>query len=94
MTGIMNLGDLEFKAEDAELKKAYSVSGTTGLQTEIEFISIEKANALLRERLEKALKVYGWPDNSKDMYYANWGTLSSPKDTHTARLVCIEELKK
>lgn len=99
----MNLGDLEYKADDAEYEIKIDYEGkmawpeTSPIQSLgtklVQMISIEEANRLLKERLEKAPEIFGWPDNAKDMYYANWGSLNSPKDTHRARLVCIEEVK-
>lgn len=55
------------------------------------------ANAILEARwldaCKQAPEVFGFTDNSKDMYYGSWGTLHHPKDTHRAFLFGIEELK-
>lgn len=84
----MNLGELEFKAEDFELCK--------GELTEERMVqrAAHLANSILREKLEKAPEVertalihgpYG-------KIWKNKGTVSSP--AYRARLVCIEEIKK
>jgi hypothetical protein len=89
-----DLGPLEFKAEDAEFKKAYGVPGTTGLQTEIEFISIETANRLLAERLTKLDEIfltYMGEMEGHDEYQG--GTCPYGTETHRARLACVRKLE-
>lgn len=75
----MNLGELEFKAED--------FSGISyGDQN-----FADRANGLLRERLEKAQKVYTHELKYALVFWAE--RVPNQYDTHTARLVCIEEMK-
>lgn len=63
------------------------------------WIPLAKANRLLRERLEKAPLVQGWPPTEKQ--YGTWVCDDVPNEkfaldraTHTARLVCFKEIKK
>lgn len=57
-------------------------------------------NRLLRERLEKAPVVYGHVSEIHKGSYTMWATEIGERtelghtDTHTARLVCVEEIKK
>jgi hypothetical protein len=89
----MKLGDLEFKAEDF-----LSVDGNNLTLTELLGRIATHANRLLRERLEKTPKWYGTssqraPDGTLERPVM-WTTDARPGfDTHTARLVCIEEIK-
>lgn len=80
----MNLKDLEFKAEDF-----YCIveerDDCAGVIPQVAY----RANQLLLERLEKAPQVFG--DNK-----GLWGPYEKEReafDTHTARLVCIDEIK-
>lgn len=55
-------------------------------------ITIRQANRILREKLEKAWTYYG---NKLAIEGLDcWHTTKEPGDTHSARLVCIEEIKK
>ena len=106
----MNLGDLEFKAEDAEYERRavqefgckMSPAEITRVESVVNYISIEKANRILKEKLEKAKQVFTtkvltdrivddnrwYPEPQVDNIHGiNWST-------HTARLVCIEEIAK
>jgi hypothetical protein len=78
----MNLGELEFKPEDFELCK--------GELTEERMIqrAAQLANNFLREKLAKAPEVQSnW---SVGKYH--WCEINRVRDTHRARLVCIEEV--
>lgn len=81
----MNLGELEFLAIDFQGLGIPLGTDLTPLA--------ERANQLLRERLEKAEQIEGKfishaLGNVIEWYY------QYDDYTHTARLVCIEELKK
>lgn len=85
----MNLGDLEFKAEDFADKnnpnrKLLSEDDIALADAMAEF-SAEQANRLLRERLAKAQEISA--DGKR------WGCIKSVA-TQRARLVCIEEVEK
>lgn len=74
----MKLGALKFKAEDfhyVDWTKPQSLA--------------ERANQILAERLEKAHQVFGIKDPCELLMVF----CAQPRegDTHTARLVCIEE---
>lgn len=77
----MNLGDLEYKAEDG-------VENARGVLV----ISIERANQILREKLAKAKEVFGVRVTTGGMIFATLPESSAA--THRARLVCIEEVGK
>lgn len=47
-----------------------------------------KANRLIREEIEKAVVVYRYHGSESD-----WRTRQCPSDTHSAKLICIEEIK-
>lgn len=85
MDGKMNLGELEFKAEDFPECDQVDTDGDLSRSCAI------RANERLRERLEKAKEVTGYMHS--DGYFI---LDSSPQngDTHSARLVCIEEVGK
>lgn len=88
----MKLGDLEFKTEDAQADLSISYKGEALL---VEMISIEAANRLLSERLEKAPLA-----GTRDSLNANpWGrdwseAIQTTYHTHTGRVVCIERLSR
>jgi hypothetical protein len=86
----MNLTDLEFKESDAERteQKWLTINTYSGPWEPVGFISIEKANRILREKLQNAKKVYSEPE-----YSSYWIYKQDEEHTHTARLVCIEQLK-
>jgi len=79
------MSDLEFKPGDFTWELPELEAGITSKQM------AEKANALLRERLEKAPRVYCSRPHATLM--SNWHRTNSEAMTHTARLVMIEELK-
>lgn len=79
----MNLGDLEFKAEDSD------ASGRDASVTPC--ITIDHANRILREKLAKSPEVFGL--KTELLGYSSWHT-SSNKATHRGRLVCIEKVGK
>jgi hypothetical protein len=81
----MKLGDLEFRAED--FTAAATLAEDYGEQAGTDFL-----NRLLHERLEKALIVYGRLEPIDGLYTA-WDNMKMSKDTHTARLVCVEEIE-
>lgn len=98
----MELGELAFKAQD------FSQSVDPNWLDWSAFIgdtlmsaskASELANRILADKLEKALRVYT-PDVHKlvkrELYDVNvrWTSLAGPTTTHSARLVCIEEIKK
>lgn len=87
----LELGELEFKAED-------STDPDWDRQHKI---TIRQANAILRDKLEKAPMVYGIEDKLLDICKggmkwteSGWVNLGKDKrlDTHEARLVCIHPL--
>lgn len=83
----MNLGDLEFKAEDF-----YG----DGIPPTAEQIA-KRANQLLAEKLEKAPLVEGFTHPDGYILMDRPGDMRLPagdSKPHTARLVCIEELPK
>ena len=84
----MNLGDLEFKAEDfAQLLYYLREECETPTATQL----AELTNRLLRERLENALLLR----HSNNKTEANgWYIGEKSTDTHSGRLVCIERIKK
>lgn len=80
----MNLGELEFKAEDFD-----------GLRNEFWFPELlQQANRILREKLEKATIVKTLSHH--DWHQGEWEHIDGRpiKYTHTARLVCIEPIKQ
>lgn len=86
----MKLGDLKFRAEDFDSVCGRRVEKVTAYYL-AKFIS-DEANRILREKIEKAGTINGWikADGNFEWYeYFN-----QTKRTHTARLVCIEEIKK
>jgi len=100
----MNLGDLEFKAEDFPIVIGrFAEVDTQGRQ-----MIADHANRILKEKLEKVPKVFGlhYQVSKYTPMYCNWtnaGSFDPPlfswrrnmcSDTHTARLVCIEEIRK
>lgn len=52
----------------------------------------EYANKIFTEWLQSQVVVYGWLDSENES--GIWTTSESQGDTHTARLVCVEELKR
>lgn len=84
----MNLNELEFKAEDFEVEFHRDRPVPYFLQV------AERANQLLRERLEKALKMDLTVDEYGMREYNDSGLLGTLSPTHTAKLVCIEEIEK
>lgn len=97
MTDEINLGDLEFKAEDFVKDCCCGGVGCNGDQYS------DTANRILREKLAKARKV---SRNNKVGCYHQWTTDTecehckdsllgiSQKATHTGRLVCVEPIKQ
>lgn len=97
----MDLGELEFMPEDFEALRLW-FKGQHALQWEdgekiivgIKSLSSGIANRILREKLAKAkevlhtLELPGWRNQLSLSY--EW---PNPRVTHTARLVCIEEIK-
>ena len=76
---------LEFKLSDCDV----------ALPGNVQVMSVEKANARLREMLDQAPRVYGEMDGHNDAGLCTWG----PKEcaqfcTHQARLVDIREGEK
>ena len=80
----MTLTDLEFKAEDFERLETLEY-----WWKEI----ADEVNRLLRERLEKAPKVWGKEDRDFGLmvYFDDEDGPDEP--THTASLICVEEIK-
>lgn len=88
---MIELGELEFTPK--EIFNAFRESqdlvypGTADSNDTLAFV----LNRILREKLGKAKKVYG-NENGGEIY---WGEEDDEgRDTHTGRLVCIEEVKK
>jgi len=80
----MNLGELEFTAED------FGVAiGEVLLPSHIAQI----ANHILREKLERAEKVFGKNKKIESCGRKLWDIKENKLDTHVARVVCIEEKK-
>ncbi len=99
----MTLGDLEFKVEDLDETLLIALADFGAIPKEkVRFIAkmvIGKNNEILRERLEKAPTVKGWLGDG--VLFSTFLGEDVPTDkfaigkcTHTARLVCVEELKK
>lgn len=91
----MNLGELEFKSEDCDRLSMVRINGEWIPEGEPVF-TVECANRILREKLEKAKTVY--LIHKEDWEPLAWveGAVLSRNDiafSHTARLVCIEEIK-
>lgn len=83
----MNLGTLEYKDEDCQGSAFFDARDA------VPWITIERANRLLRERLGKA------PEVSRNHHRGSgwgrvWETGHVPNTTHKARLVAIEEVGK
>jgi hypothetical protein len=97
---MMNLGDLQFKAEDFATAWCEPDTSSTEMDVVLAAACARVANRLLRERLGKAPEVFGkgHDDFSKHDRWAvsQWVNIHDgmPKSTHHARLVCIEELPK
>lgn len=95
----MNLGDLEFKAEDffiLETDKALTTKNEMlWFQMKEEFAkrAAEDANRILREKLAKAPEVFGFRDGSGRLMFCENPVDNSGND-HRASLVCIEEVGK
>ena len=53
----------------------------------------EKANEIIRKELEKGLTVYSYKPKGK---WGSWtqGAAEEGEYTHTAKLICIQEIKK
>lgn len=83
---MVKLGDLEFKTEDVD------TGGRDAMYTPC--ITIEKANRLLAERLEKAPTVYGREAGLGEGFW-DWSddSCQTKSDTHIAKIVCVEEIK-
>lgn len=90
----IDLKDLAFTAEDFELS-GFEKHGFPEYHSDLIRAVANRANALLRERLEKQPVVYCNGNEPRGMetppVWAMGGQL--PDFTHTARLVCIEEIK-
>lgn len=87
----MKLNDLEFNAEDfAQLLYYMREECETPTATQL----AELTNRLLRERLEKAPRVYSMKPKGIFEGLSLWGEQLAEGDSYTARLVCIEEIKK
>jgi hypothetical protein len=74
----MKLGSLEFKADDF---LGYPIEGKQKLA--------DIVNSILAERLEKSPPLFSL---GEDRLF--WSSKKYDYDTHTARLVCVEELEK
>jgi hypothetical protein len=82
----VKLEELEFTAEDFDSELKEWVSGIA---------LTEECNRILREKLEKAPKVWREFDRWTTMPPEHQNFRASPlQATHTARLVCIEKLKE
>lgn len=81
----MNLGDLEFKAEDFEGMQY----AATDLLTAVFALRV---NDILREKLAKAPEVFGNILMRKEK--AVFSLEERNSDTHSGLLVCIEEVGK
>lgn len=92
----MKLGDLEFTADDLS---PWTKEDQPAHEGELQCM-VRNANQALAEKLGKAIEVKGWEDyfSWRHPKYDVQGYLSSPVKlgpaTHTARLVCIEEIEK
>jgi hypothetical protein len=73
----VNLADLKFQATDG-------VENPNGVRV----ISIERANALLEERISRAAQVFGRHDAGGGCNV--WDGRRMPWDLYQARLVCVE----
>lgn len=96
---MINLGDLEFKAEK-EFHHEY-LSHYLDVPNWNEYDSVVLCNLLnsvLRERLATAIEINLWKGSSqgKPMWTGNtiWETFCEYSPDHRARLVCIEEVGK
>lgn len=86
MTDKINLGDLAFRPEDFLLRNE---SLNPGLS--VAYILCDNANRILREKLSMA------PLKQGNVEFDAWTEELDPHmftPTHTARMVCIEEIKK
>jgi hypothetical protein len=84
----LSLGDLEFSPE-VVFRIIYQAEVLPGMRDSADAIAAG-VNRELRERLEKAKQVYGF------LHTDGYMLIDSHKggsETHTARLVCIEEIK-
>lgn len=100
----IRLGELEFKAEDLEDFAVFHLSApiddiektnpnfkVSPIRGEPELL--EHLNALLRERLKAAPVLFNARGEVFDWKH-EWQFQPSEGDTHTARLVCIEQISK
>lgn len=83
----MTFDELKFKAEEFETLMV--IMGSIPIGRENGFIIAECANRILKEKLEQAPEHYMFYQDG--MWWSHEIYLS--KDTHKARLVCIEEIK-
>lgn len=90
MSDEIKLGDLEFSSLDfQDIDSSTAWNGLTTIpMMEIMARARNIANRILREKIAKARQVFG-ESSDADL----WETFE-PRDTYTARLVCIEEIKK
>lgn len=83
-----NLGNLEFKPEDFLLGNE---SLNPGLS--VAYFLCDNANRILREKLSRALLVFGQIDEDGTIVQT-FGMLPAQGDTHHGRLVAIERIEK
>lgn len=87
----MNLGTLEFTADD--FKGALPILNPIGRERIADFV-----NALLLDRLRTAPEVfsdlYACPFRKCGHLHGDWHECDEEAASHTARLVCIEEIAK
>lgn len=87
----IKLGELEFTCDEAYL----ALRNTKGESGNLDVRLAKELNSILREKLAKSLKLHVSRLGCEDLKRHSW----HPQDvethpTHTARLVCIEEIKK
>jgi hypothetical protein len=95
----VKLGDLEFKDADGQLEIFERRTDDVNLRGLVEagmYIRVDKANELLRERLEHATIAYGYCPGKIPGYKwltKGWaGRMGGA--SHHARLVCVEPINK
>ena len=77
-----------FTTEDEETKVSPGVVFAAESVTVSGYLTIDKANALIREALGP--KVYTFPYEDKNV----WATYQSPIDEQQAHLFCVKEIEK
>ncbi len=84
---MINKTKLEFKPEDFN-----TISFALGLNEEQKCWVAQKSQARFDAWLSEGVRVSGWWIPSEKRWTS--GTTTEPTDTHTALLVCIEEIQR